>query len=47
MSRYPREARNSRLKCISCNAPVVKTTDEQYVCVDCGSTPVEPAGRNR
>jgi predicted RNA-binding Zn-ribbon protein involved in translation (DUF1610 family) len=42
MSRYPREARNSRLKCISCNAPVVKTTDEQYVCVDCGSTPVEP-----
>jgi predicted RNA-binding Zn-ribbon protein involved in translation (DUF1610 family) len=43
MSRYPRNVRNARLKCVSCNAPVVKTTDEQFVCVDCGTSPVEHA----
>jgi len=29
------------MKCITCNAPVVKTADREYVCVDCGATPVE------
>jgi predicted RNA-binding Zn-ribbon protein involved in translation (DUF1610 family) len=43
MSRYPRNVRNARLKCVSCNAPVVKTTDERFVCVDCGTAPVEHA----
>jgi predicted RNA-binding Zn-ribbon protein involved in translation (DUF1610 family) len=41
MSRYPRDARNAQMKCIDCNAPVVKTTDEEFVCVDCGSSPVQ------
>lgn len=40
MSRYPRAARNAQIKCIDCNAPVVRTTDEQYVCVACGESPV-------
>lgn len=40
MSRYPRTARNARMKCISCNAPVVETNDERFVCVDCGRSPV-------
>jgi predicted RNA-binding Zn-ribbon protein involved in translation (DUF1610 family) len=43
MSRYPREVRNARLKCIDCNAPVVKTTDERFACVDCGDSPVQHA----
>lgn len=43
MSRYPREARNARLKCVSCNAPVVKTADRDYVCVDCGDEPIDTA----
>jgi len=29
------------MKCIDCNAPVVKTTDEEFVCVDCGASPVQ------
>jgi len=41
MSRYPRNARNSQLKCIDCNAPVVKTTDAEFICVDCGTAPVQ------
>jgi len=28
------------LKCIECNAPVVETVDDSYVCVDCGSEPL-------
>lgn len=40
MSRYPRQARNARIKCIDCNAPVVRTTDGEYVCVACGESPV-------
>ncbi|WP_336344914.1 hypothetical protein [Halalkalicoccus ordinarius] len=41
MSRYPREARSARIKCIDCNAPVTRTTDGQYVCVECGGSPLE------
>lgn len=41
MSRYPRGVRNARLKCLTCNAPVVKTTDRKYVCVECGDEPIE------
>jgi len=49
MGRYPRNARSARLKCIDCNAPVVETTDDRFVCVDCGSSPISrfrpvPAG---
>jgi predicted RNA-binding Zn-ribbon protein involved in translation (DUF1610 family) len=40
MAGYPRPARSARLKCISCNAPVVETVDEEYVCVDCGGSPI-------
>ena len=41
MSRYPRAARNARVKCIECNAPVVETTDGGFVCVDCGDSPIQ------
>ncbi|MFC7222231.1 hypothetical protein ACFQKF_03625 [Halalkalicoccus sp. GCM10025322] len=41
MSRYPREVRNARIKCIDCNAPVVRTADGRYVCVECGGSPLE------
>ena len=44
MSRYPREARNARFKCVPCNAPVVRTVDGRYVCVDCGSSPITSNG---
>lgn len=44
MSRYPRPARSAQIKCIACNAPVVETYDGGYVCVNCGSSPVEPRG---
>jgi hypothetical protein len=40
MGRYPRTARGSTLKCISCNAPVVETVDGAYACVECGSSPI-------
>jgi hypothetical protein len=42
MSRYPREVRDARIKCIDCNAPVVRTTDGRYACVECGGSPLEP-----
>lgn len=42
MNRYPREVRSARIKCIACNAPVVRTVDGTYVCVDCGESPVRP-----
>jgi glycosyltransferase involved in cell wall biosynthesis/predicted RNA-binding Zn-ribbon protein involved in translation (DUF1610 family) len=41
MSRYPRPARNAALKCIPCGAPLVETTDERFVCVECGKTPIK------
>lgn len=40
MGRYPRTARDARLKCIGCNAPVVETVEGSYACVECGSEPV-------
>jgi len=40
MGRYPRQARNARMKCVECNAPVVETTGEQYVCINCGESPI-------
>jgi LSD1 subclass zinc finger protein len=36
MSRYPRGARGSRIKCIECNAPTTETVDNDFVCVECG-----------
>lgn len=41
MNRYPREARSAAIKCIDCNAPVVETVDEQFVCVGCGASPIQ------
>ena len=41
MARYPRSVRDARLKCISCNAPVVETVDDGYHCVACGEAPLE------
>lgn len=40
MARYPRAARSARIKCISCNAPVVETIDGGYACVGCGGSPI-------
>ena len=40
MGRYPREARDARMKCIECNAPVVETVEGSYACVSCGSSPI-------
>ncbi|UPV98946.1 hypothetical protein M0R88_10440 [Halorussus gelatinilyticus] len=42
MARYPRTARDAALKCISCNAPVIQTVDDRYVCVECGESPITP-----
>jgi predicted RNA-binding Zn-ribbon protein involved in translation (DUF1610 family) len=41
MSRYPRPAREARYKCVSCNAPLTRTVEGGYVCVECGDTPIE------
>ncbi len=40
MTRYPRPARNARIKCIACNAPVVETVGGGYACVSCGASPI-------
>jgi len=40
MVRYPRSARSSALKCIACNAPVVRTVDDEFTCVECGESPI-------
>jgi len=40
MGRYPRPARNARIKCVDCNAPVVETNDGDYVCIECGDSPL-------
>ncbi|WP_128477032.1 hypothetical protein [Halorussus pelagicus] len=40
MGRYPRTARDARLKCIECNAPVVETVEGSYACVGCGAEPI-------
>lgn len=44
MSRYPKPIRDAAIKCIACNAPVARTVNEQYVCVECGATPVDRTG---
>jgi glycosyltransferase involved in cell wall biosynthesis len=36
MERFPRAARNARIKCLQCNAPATETVDGKYVCVSCG-----------
>lgn len=41
MSRYPRPVRSAHIKCIACNAPVIKTVDGTYYCVDCGTSPIQ------
>ncbi|WP_336339229.1 hypothetical protein [Haloarcula brevis] len=43
MGDYAKQSRASKLKCITCNSPVVVTVDEEYICVDCGDTPIESA----
>lgn len=29
------------MKCIACNAPVTRTVEGGYVCVECGGSPIE------
>jgi predicted RNA-binding Zn-ribbon protein involved in translation (DUF1610 family) len=43
MGRYPRKARSAKLKCISCNAPVITTIDGEFACVECGDSPITRA----
>jgi DNA-directed RNA polymerase subunit RPC12/RpoP len=40
MARYPRTVRDAVFKCIPCNAPITRTIDNRYVCVDCGQSPL-------
>jgi hypothetical protein len=40
MGRYPRTVRDARIKCIPCNAPVTRTVEGRYVCVECGDAPI-------
>jgi len=47
MARYPRPARSARIKCIACNAPVVETVGDGYICVSCGNSPVAPRSTTR
>jgi predicted RNA-binding Zn-ribbon protein involved in translation (DUF1610 family) len=44
MSRYPKPVRAATMKCIACNAPVTKTVDGLYVCVECGKRPIKQMG---
>lgn len=44
MSRYPEEARQATIKCIGCNAPVVRTVDDSFACVECGESPIHSKG---
>lgn len=45
MGSYPRPVRDAAIKCIPCNAPVVRTVDDDFVCVECGVRPVMPFSR--
>ena len=45
MSRYPKSARAASLKCIACNAPITRTVEGTYVCVDCGESLVKERDR--
>lgn len=42
MGDYAKQSRAAQIKCIACNSPVVLTVDKEYICVDCGKTPVQP-----
>ena len=42
MSRYPKSVRAASVKCVECNAPVVRVVDGTYGCVKCGQSPVKP-----
>lgn len=46
MSRYPRAARDAKIKCLQCNAPVTETVDGGYACVDCGRDPFGDGARS-
>jgi predicted RNA-binding Zn-ribbon protein involved in translation (DUF1610 family) len=39
-TRHPPPARSARIRCIECKAPVVRTVDDRFVCVDCGHSPI-------
>ena len=45
MGRYPRRVREAAIKCIPCNAPVVRTVSGEYVCVECGESPLHERAR--
>ncbi|MGB9963313.1 hypothetical protein ACOZ32_14175 (plasmid) [Halobacterium sp. MBLA0001] len=47
MDRYPRGVRSARVKCIQCNAPAAETTDDTYVCVECGKQLFDPHTESR
>ncbi|MFB6165668.1 MAG: glycosyltransferase family 2 protein [Haloarculaceae archaeon] len=38
MSGYADSAKDAAVKCIGCNAPVTRTIDGEYVCVECGES---------
>ncbi|MFB9805537.1 hypothetical protein ACFFQF_09300 [Haladaptatus pallidirubidus] len=40
MGRYPRTVRDAQIKCIDCNAPVVQTVENAFICVGCGESPI-------
>lgn len=44
MATYPQHVRATRMKCIGCNAPVVETVDDRFVCVECGAEPIQGDG---
>ncbi len=46
MGKYAKPSRAAKIKCIECNSPVVTTVDEEYICVNCGGTPIEPSIRS-
>jgi predicted RNA-binding Zn-ribbon protein involved in translation (DUF1610 family) len=41
MAGYPKGVRDAKMKCLSCNAPVVETISDHFVCVECGQAPIE------
>lgn len=45
MGKYPKAARAASIKCIACNSPVVTTVDDDYVCIECGESPIEKRKR--
>ena len=47
MSRFPRPARNARIKCLPCNAPATETVDGKYVCVSCGTQVIRTKAKTK